>query len=91
MTHRKKEHPKVVQQCNLFKQKKCMFKNDSCWYTHIETNSENIHEMEVERETEEDVEIENEKEDEFIPVFRKTMRNPKPPIKKQQKRKQKMD
>ena len=90
MTHRKKEHPKIVQQCNLFRQNKCMFKNDLCWYSHdVKINNENIHEMEV--ESEDEVEIETEKEGEFMSVFRKTVRNPKPPLQKQQKRKQKME
>ena len=36
MTHKKKEHIESVRYCNLFLDGKCPFKDESCWFRHLD-------------------------------------------------------
>ena len=67
MSHRKIQHRSILRECNLFKDNKCRFKEESCWFKH-----ENIVENDAENEHGENASQKS--------VFQKVQENLKPPF-----------
>ena len=81
MRHRKKEHLHLVKECTKYKNGKCGFQNDFCWFKHtldIDQDRKNVNEESIEDEME--IENEDEKSTANNLVFHGVQRKPKPPL-----------
>ena len=68
MVHKKSKHEELTKYCNLFLDKKCIFKDETCWYRHKNKQEDNSKEKNVQNVTENS-------------VFREVKENLKPPFK----------
>ena len=74
MTHKKRVHIQTLRVCNLFKENKCRYKEESCWFKHCEDVTE-----EEETEDADDQPAQS--------VFQKVRENLQPPIVEQEEKK----
>ena len=76
LDHRKKDHLNIVKICNKYKERKCGFHEDFCWFRH---------EKEALVNSDEEMDIgsgsENEEYEPKKSVFHETPRKQKPPLK----------
>ena len=71
MIHRKRDHGSFVRDCNLFRQDKCRYNGDSCWFNHSETI--------MDEDTGDD-------KHKSASVFRNAKENQEPPIEKKKEK-----
>ena len=80
MKHRKKEHAHIVKDCEKFKDGKCGFQNDYCWYIHA--MKKNQIDKKVENIVLDEMDIDNEEEQSKLgnSVFHEAQKKAKPPL-----------
>lgn len=80
MIHRKKEHINTVRECDKFKEGRCGFTENFCWFKHSRNmiNEQNINDNDIFENLEENVESELKES-----VFHKAQERLKPPLRKE--------
>ena len=78
MKHRKKDHSNLVKPCMQFRQNNCRFREEACWFKHVEIESETVEEKDKDEGSKD-----NKRDDEAQSVFQKDISDLDPPILKQ--------
>ena len=77
MIHRKKEHPNIVKECSKYKEQKCGFQDEFCWFIH---SIKIVQDDKKNKNLDDGMEIDG--EDEAVKsVFYQAQKKPKPPSK----------
>ena len=80
MKHRKREHVNIVKECDKYREGKCGFENEFCWFLHNMKTAKNDRKDEKNViDNEMDIDSESEQSKATESVFHKAQKKAKPP------------